>query len=229
LSTARELSDRRPPPVAGTPDAIYFLGDSITLGWRDEDLGGWPARLMRRLAAQGHAITGYNLGIRGDTSREIAARWRDEVGRRQRGTGSLLVFAFGVNDAKVGPDGGRTVPPEETAANLRTILAAARGYRVLLVGPAPIEEKLMQRHLNAEGLSAMPTPASVAETARQMAREANAAGVPFLDLLTLLSSNAVWQRSLAETDGLHPSRAGHDLIADQIQGWPAWSDLFLQR
>src|SRR5262245_46817931 len=106
---------QQPGSVATTPDTIYFLGDSITLGWRDEELGGWPTRLMRRLAARGHDITGYNLGIRGDTSREIAGRWKDEVRRRQRGANPLLVFAFGVNDAKMEPDGKPSMPVDEAA------------------------------------------------------------------------------------------------------------------
>lgn len=217
------------PPATDTPDTIYFLGDSITLGWRDEELGGWPARLMRRLAARGYNVTGYNLGIRGDTSREIAGRWEDEVQRRQRGANALLVFAFGVNDAKVEPDGRRSLPAGEAAANLKQILLGARGYRILLVGPAPIDEELMHRHLNAEGVAAMPTLVSIAEVARHMAEEAGACAIPFLDLLGILSANAAWRRSLAETDGLHPSRVGHDLIADEIERWSAWSNLFPAR
>ncbi|MBL8581626.1 MAG: hypothetical protein JNL61_05285 [Rhizobiaceae bacterium] len=213
-------------PAAGTPDAIYFLGDSITLGWRDEDLGGWPARLMRRLAGQGYSITGYNLGVRGDTSGEIAERWEQEVGRRQRGSNSLLVFAFGVNDAKVAPDGTYLTPASDTASSVRRILAAARRHRVLLIGPAPVDEVLMQRHLNQEGLAAMPTAKAIDAIARRMESEARSAGVPFLDLLDRLAANAVWKRSLADTDGLHPSRSGHDLVADLIQEWPAWAELF---
>ena len=72
------------PGTATRPDVIYFFGDSITLGWRDESLGGWPVRLLRGLHAEGHAATGYNLGIRGDTSTKIADRWEDEVRRRRR-------------------------------------------------------------------------------------------------------------------------------------------------
>ncbi len=226
MSTAREISDMQASPAAGTPDAIYFLGDSITLGWRDEDQGGWPARLMRRLAGQGYSITGYNLGVRGDTSCEIAERWEQEVGRRQRGSNSLLVFAFGVNDAKMAPDGTHLTPASETASSIRRILAAARRYRVLLVGPAPVDEPLMQHHLNAEGGAAMPTAESITTIARRMESEARSAGVPFLDLLGRLAQDAVWQKSLADTDGLHPSRAGHELIADLIQDWPAWAELF---
>lgn len=208
------------------PDTIYFVGDSITLGWRDEEAAGWPARLMRRLHRRGHAITGYNLGIRGDTSREIADRWQAEVQRRQRGPNALIVFAFGVNDAKIEPDGRRSMPAEETDANLRRILRSAREHAVLLIGPGPVDETTMHRHLNADGQSAMPSPASISEIAQAMSEAAAAVAVPYLDLLGTLSASETWRRSLAETDGLHPSRIGHDLIADEIERWPAWSGLF---
>lgn len=226
LSTAREFSGLQAPSLAGVPDCLFFVGDSITLGWRDEDLGGWPARLMRRLAAAGHDITGYNLGIRGDTSREIADRWEAEVGRRRRGARPLLVFAFGVNDAKLEPDGRRSVPIEDTIANIRRIFRDASAYRVLMIGPAPIEEATMLRHLNADGRAAMPTMAEIAKVDGLLAREAAAAGAPYLDLLGALAGNSAWRQALVDTDGLHPSSAGHDVLAGEIEAWPAWADQF---
>ncbi|MBN8999510.1 MAG: hypothetical protein J0H54_08960 [Rhizobiales bacterium] len=229
MTTAREFSGLQAPSVTGVPDCLFFLGDSITLGWRDEDLGGWPARLMRRLAAAGHDITGYNLGIRGDTSREIADRWEAEVGRRRRGARPLLVFAFGVNDAKLEPDGRRCLPLEETTANIRRILRDASPYRVLVIGPAPIEEPVMLRHLNADGRAAMPTMTEIADVDRHLAREAAAAHAPYLDLLSALAGSAAWRQALVETDGLHPSSSGHDILADAIEAWPAWADLFALR
>jgi lysophospholipase L1-like esterase len=208
------------------PDAIYFLGDSITLGWRDESLGGWPSRLLRGLHAEDYAVTGYNLGIRGDTSSRIADRWEDEVGRRRRDGNDLLVFAFGVNDATLEPDGRRTLPIERTVENLRHILRKTGRHPVMLIGPAPIDEQLMQQRLNARGNTPMPTPASIAETSARMAAEAATAGVPYLDLLAALAKSQPWHDSLATTDGLHPSSAGHDLIAAEVRSWGPWQRLF---
>lgn len=217
------------PGTATRPDVIYFFGDSITLGWRDESLGGWPVRLLRGLHAEGHAATGYNLGIRGDTSTRIADRWEDEVRRRRRDGHALLVFAFGVNDATLEPDGKRSLPVEQTVRNVRHILDQARSHPVLLIGPAPINEALMHERLNATGDAPMPTSKSIAEVARRMAAEAKAAGVPFLDLLESFRDDPAWNESLVQTDGLHPSSAGHDLIADEIRRWAAWRRLFPPR
>ena len=174
--------------IAGAvPDIICFVGDSITLGWGDEALGGWPARLLRSLSAKGHQVTAYNLGVRGDTSSAILERWQDEVGRRRRGSNPLLVFAFGVNDAKIAADGTQPVHPDLTARNTRQILADAGTGRTLMIGPAPIDEAVMQKQLNTNGASPMPSPASIALANQRIAEEAHSAGVPFLDLLGRLS------------------------------------------
>ena len=86
--------------VERTPDTVFFVGDSITLGWRDEEIRGWPLRVVAALGPAA-AVTAYNLGIRGDTSDNILARWQDEVRRRLRPQAStIIVFAFGANDAK---------------------------------------------------------------------------------------------------------------------------------
>jgi lysophospholipase L1-like esterase len=87
----------------------------------------------------------------------------------------------------------------------------------------------MRQRLNAMGEAPMPTPGSIAETARGMSAEAQAAGVPFLDLLAAFEANQAWRHSLLQTDGLHPSSAGHDLIAAEIQRWAAWRQLFPAR
>ena len=44
-------------------------------------------------------IAVYNLGINGDTSADIDARWHNEMMARNRDSTGLLVFAFGFNDA----------------------------------------------------------------------------------------------------------------------------------
>ena len=76
-----------------------FFGDSIALGCNDTfDLGqlGWICRGMTK---EDSGIAVYNLGINGDTSADIDARWHNEMMARNRDSTGLLVFAFGFNDA----------------------------------------------------------------------------------------------------------------------------------
>lgn len=54
---------------------ICFIGDSITLGTGDAAMLGWPGRLGAIAWSQGHQVTVYNLGVRGETSEdELRAR-----------------------------------------------------------------------------------------------------------------------------------------------------------
>jgi lysophospholipase L1-like esterase len=46
---------------------VCFLGDSLTFGQGDESGRGWPGRVVLNARAAGVNLTGYNLGVRGDT------------------------------------------------------------------------------------------------------------------------------------------------------------------
>ncbi|MBT7614475.1 MAG: GDSL family lipase, partial [Rhodospirillaceae bacterium] len=72
-------------------DQILFFGDSITVGGNDSLGLSWPGRLARGLVTRGGAyVTGYNLGVNGDTSVQIASRWQAEVLARGREETGLL-------------------------------------------------------------------------------------------------------------------------------------------
>src|ERR1700694_4882198 len=152
------------------PDQIFFVGDSITLGWRDEDIGGWPGRRIAGLHPE-HAITAYNLGVRGDTSELILARWEDEVRRRRRPpTTAVVVFAFGANDAKLAAGGEPLVSLDALRRNTRRILAAAVGdHHVLFVGPAPVEEAALARVINPAGDVPVPTNRRITDVSEALA------------------------------------------------------------
>lgn len=207
-------------------DAVFFVGDSNTFGWRDDDVGGWPTRLITSMTNR-HTVTAYNLGVRGDTSRSILARWREEVGRRRQAAHSAIVFAFGANDAKLYPDGTPFVPLEETHRNTAAILASAKkDHDVLMIGPAPIDEAALARVLNPSGSDPVPTNRQVVKVAGILREEAARAGVPFLDIAAALAANDDWFAALRETDGIHPPGRGHDMIAALVSTWSPWVGLF---
>lgn len=215
---------------AAALDSVLFVGDSITLGWGDEEIGGWPDRVIARLRPT-RAVTAYNLGIRGDTSTQILARWRDEVGRRLRPPGTAaLVFAYGANDAKLDTDGRSPLLPVETVRhNTRQILGeATRRHPVLFVGPAPVEEATLARALNPDGDRAMPSNRQIATVSAALAEEAAEAGVPYLDLAARLAGDGGWFAALRETDGIHPSARGYDIIAAHVAAWSPWAALFAE-
>jgi acyl-CoA thioesterase I len=205
---------------------ICFVGDSITAGTGDTTTVGWPGRLCAAEMAKGHDVSPYNLGIRGDTSEMIAARWRAECEARlpPEVTGAL-VFKFGVNDIAVEPTGPR-VPLDRSVATARAMLTAASTYKpVIWLGPAPVDESFSPM-TSTTGVSRTLSNAAVAATAQAYAKIAAGLGIPFFDLHAALSREPRWAAALKAGDGVHPVADGYALVAELIGGWAGWRAWF---
>lgn len=190
---------------------ICFFGDSLTLGTGDQACLGWAGRICVPPVARGRALTYYNLGIRKDSSREIAGRWREEAARRVLpGYETRLVFAFGTGDAAI-LDGRRHVEPGETEANAEAILKeAAREHEVLFIGPPPVgsaEHTARNRELN-----------------NLLGTVCARSGVPYFDLFTRLADSQTYLADVAANDNVHPRAQGYAEMAEHITAWPAWQD-----
>lgn len=188
---------------------ICFIGDSFVNGTNDPDCLGWAGRVCALARRRGHDVTVYNLGIRRDTSGDIAARWRAEAtARLPDGVPGLLVFSFGVNDC-CDDDGCRRVPAPHSLAAARTLLAEARAFRpTLMVGPPPIAD---------DGVNAR-----IAALSPALAEVSSAVGVPFLDVFTPLRADATWMAETAADDGAHPRAGGYATLAALVTAWPEW-------
>lgn len=189
---------------------ICFVGDSFTQGTGDETYLGWPGRVCAFARARGHTVTGYNLGIRRETTADILARWRAEVTPRLvAGVDGRIVFSFGANDATQ-EDGCWRVAPEQSAANARALISEARasGYPVLVIGPPPAPESdRTARH---------------AELAARYAEVCRELDVPFLDILASIQPVEAWWLEVAAGDGIHPGSGGYAALAALVDAWPAW-------
>lgn len=185
---------------------VCFVGDSFVAGIGDETALGWTGRLLARSAQAGRPVTGYNLGIRRNTSSDIRARFRDEVARRRPPNTDLrLVFSFGVNDATI-EDGGRRVPAATSRENLIDCLDAADGAPVLFVGPPPVHDDEHNRRIM--GLNS---------DFREICEARDCA---FVDVFTGLVNHDVWRRQVRDGDGAHPRSAGYSALFELVA--PAW-------
>lgn len=206
---------------------ICFVGDSITNGTGDNEYLGWPGRLCAAERARGHDISHYNLGIRGDTSEMIEARWRDECAARLPDMHQgALVFSFGINDTAREADGRLRVEPGSSIASARRILAEAKAWKpTLMIGPTPILRESLTLSLNP-GLPREVQDARIAAASSALAALCAELGVPYLDLFAALSADPRFAKSIAEGDGIHPTAPGYAVMADLIGRWPAWRKWF---
>jgi acyl-CoA thioesterase I len=186
------------------PRRALFFGDSLVAGVGDPTGGGWVARVVAACFASGTGVTPYNLGVRRETSVQVAARFRQEaLPRVATGPGprdARAVVSFGANDTTV-EDGARREPPEASRAALASILdeAAELGLPVLVVGPAPLHDVEQNARMAALGDS----------FAEVCARR----GAPFVPVLERLQASRVWMAELAARDGAHPGAEGYEELA----------------
>ncbi len=202
-------------------DRVYFFGDSITLGCNDSSGLGWPGRLCRAQPWTGRRIAAYNLGVNGDTSADIAARWRAETAARSRNATGLLIFAFGFNDASRRNGGELQVPLPASLEQAQAILSGARELSdVLWIGPTPLDESV--NPLLTPYASWETRNAEIAAYDAAYAGLAAELGIDYLALYPEFESSARYRAALLAYDGVHPADDGYALIAETVAGWDAW-------
>ena len=188
---------------------ICFIGDSLVAGTGDSEYLGWAGRICVAARGRGHDVTCYNLGIRGNTSADIVARWWREAGARTvEGEDCRLVFAFGVNDTK-DVDGKPIVEPMQAIVQAREILGNAVAWLpTLMIGPPPIADPARNER--------------IADLSRRLAMLSAKIAVPYFGSFDSLTASAAWAEALRAGDGVHPVAAGYAEWARLIDAWPAW-------
>lgn len=191
---------------------VLFFGDSLVAGVRDPMGMGWVGRVVAASFAEGLPLTAYNLGVRGETSQQVAARWRAEaLPRLLPGTDPMIVLSCGANDTTV-EDGRLRVETEQSCSALSAILegAAAVGARVLMIGPAPVDDPEQNERIRT--LSAV------------FADVCHRAGVSFVSVVEPLLASQVWMAEVAADDGAHPAAEGYGALSQLViaAGWADW-------
>ena len=183
---------------------VCFLGDSFTAGVGDPTGAGWVGPVAAVARRAGWELTGYGLGVRRDTSVDVARRFLAEASWRLRdGNRYGVVVAVGLNDVVL-EDGRRRVARERSLAALAEVLdgAAARRWAALVVGPPPVSEA---------GESAR-----AADLSGGMAGVCAGRAVPFVET-SGLADDAVWVAEVAAGDAYHPSTRGYARLAALVE------------
>lgn len=193
---------------------VLFQGDSITDAGRsrldDADLGrGYAAMVAAWFSARypERNVRFLNRGISGNRSRDLCARWQEDCLDLKPTWVSILI---GINDTWRRYDSDDPTPVEDFEANVRAVLDRTRSNvqaHILLlepfVLPVPEDRRAWRVDLDPK-----------IHAVRRLAREFEADLIPLDGLFAAAAVHrdpAFWL-----PDGVHPTPAGHALIA---QAW----------
>ncbi|MFD1321034.1 SGNH/GDSL hydrolase family protein [Micromonospora sonneratiae] len=199
---------------------IVFVGDSITdcgRRGRATPYGDGYVNLVRAMVTATHpelGLTWVNRGTSGDTVRNLAARWEEDVIAERP---DWLVVKIGINDVwrffLDQPDRG--VPIREYESTLRDLLSRAvkaTGCRLILVEPYLIEPD--------RGDPQRAQTDDYVRVVQDLAVEFDAVHVP---------TQAAFDRVLTSTpagqwadDRIHPNLPGHAVIAQALLAAIGW-------
>jgi acyl-CoA thioesterase-1 len=173
---------------------IVFFGDSITAGYglADPAAEAYPALIQREIDSEHLSWRTISAGLSGETTAGGLRR----VDWILRQPADVFVLALGGND------GLRGIPPQETAANLRGIIARVRSRfpaaRIVLAGMR------LPESMGADYAQAF------AAVFPSVARDEHVALIPFL------LEGVGGRPELNQADGIHPTAAGHVLVAANV-------------
>ncbi len=193
---------------------ICLFGDSFVNVTVDDEGLGWVGRVVAEARKCGRDATGYNLGIRGNTSADVEARWRGEAALRlPPGCDGRLVFSFGTNDCiSNGSDERPRVARAESLEHAEAILGAAhRWLPTLMIGPAIVAD---DHEANAR----------IGSLSADYAKLCAQIGVSYLEIGPLLLASPTWTEEALAGDGAHPNRGGYAIAASAISNWRAWRE-----
>ena len=178
--------------AAQTEKNIVFFGDSLTAGYGVNPGDAFPALIEKKIEEQHLPFHVENAGVSGDTSagglRRIDWLLQNRI--------DVLVVELGGND------GLRGLPVEAMKSNLRTIIAKVRAKNP--------NAKIVIAGMRIPPNVGIDYAASFKRAFEDLAGETHATLIPFL------LENVGGIRDLNQEDMIHPTAAGHRIIADTV-------------
>jgi lysophospholipase L1-like esterase len=188
---------------------ICIWGDSNTYGAWDTE-GGWADRLRRYL----HKITissgfndfywVYNLGIPGDTSKDIVHRF--DVERNAR-TPNIAFFAIGINDS-MQCDLKNTVKLDKFKSNLQLLIEKCnhRQVKVFLLGLHNVnEQQTSPFDVNSYYIQEI-----IDKYDNEIRKISHTMSVPYINIKDIILQSDL-------IDGLHYNSKGHQKIFECVK------------
>ncbi len=194
LAKYREADKLLPPPAPGET-RVVFMGDSITEAWGMKGTGGAPDR--------GEFFPGkpyINRGISGQTTPQMLVRFRQDVVLLKP---KVVVLLAGTND--IAENTGKETL-EEIGNNVASMsdLARANGIRVVLCSVLPASDFHWHKGLE-------PAPKIKALNAWIKDYAAKNSFV-YVDYYSSMANSEGGLKAELSPDGVHPNKAGYDLM-----------------
>lgn len=182
---------------------VCFFGDSFVAGVGDSSGLGWVGRVTMAARENGHRLTGYNLGVRRETSVQIVGRIATEAPPRlMDAEDARLVVSFGVNDATEN-DGIQRASIDDGIRSVQTASEFIGADRLLLVGPPATADHAQNQRIRIRDSA--------------LSSGAERLGVRFVSTFETTLQDETWQHQVAIGDGFHPDAEGYRLLASVIE------------
>jgi acyl-CoA thioesterase-1 len=188
---APETTRTAPGPQAAYEGTIVALGDSLSAGFGVAEDQAYPARLARKLEADGYHFDVINAGISGETSSGTLARIQWVLASLEP---DIVILETGANDGLRGQD------PDLLKKNLEELLARLKARNIVVI---------------LAGMRMLPNlgPAYTQDFERVYPRVAEAHEVIFIPFF--LESVAGRSR-YNQPDKLHPNAQGYARIVEDL-------------
>jgi acyl-CoA thioesterase I len=180
---------------SSTKKVIVFFGNSLTAGYGIDPGEAFPALIQNRIDSLGMGYTVVNAGVSGETTATGVNRVEWVIAQNPP---DVFVLELGGND------GLRGIPVEETKKNLLAIIEKVRGKypdaKIVLAGM--MIPPNMGPAYSKDFMAVFPT----------VAKEGNVKLIPFL------LDKVGGEPELNLPDGIHPTEAGHKIVAETVWG-----------
>ena len=189
-------------PKTAAKKSIVFFGNSLTAAYGLSPEQGFPALIQKKLDSLGLSYKVTDAGVSGNTTADGKGR----INWVLQQPIDIFVLELGGNDAL------RGLPVDAAKANLQDILTAVKtkypAVKIVLAGmqaPPNLGKKYATDFKNMYP---------------DLARANQCALVPFL------LENVGGEVDLNQKDGIHPTAAGHKIVAENV--WRAMKSLVLE-
>jgi len=195
LSLAACQDNQTPSAAEKTSSELTMvaMGDSLTSGYGLAAEDAYPAKLERRLRAEGYNCRVVNVGVSGETTSDTLSRLDWILGMKP----DIVILETGAND------GFRGLNPAIPRENIEKILTRLREANVIpiLAGMKMIINLGPDYPDYAAGFNAI-YPA--------VAKKHNVLFMPFF------LEDVAAKPKLNQDDGIHPKAAGYDIVVENI-------------